>query len=262
MCEYVSVVATTKGPLQFYAAPGLNSHGDARAGWGMTKDSGAEVEWTGESYDYLSVRHEVPKTAKTIKQMIMDKFPNRSALLATITETRGLQGSVAFYKNGVRVFTLTDGGPNFQEVNDLLEKLPSFPWIKPNSQVFKEVLEQLVAGHLFNLGKHSANQNIFDGVTLKVIKTWEEYGAARDAARGAARGAAYGAAYDAACGAARGAAYDAACGAARGAARYAAYLISGLDNNPFASLIEIYALGCFPVGIVGEEFVVFIPPVI
>jgi hypothetical protein len=257
MCEYVSVVATTKGPLTFYASPGLNSHGDARAGWGLTEDSGAEVEWTGESYDYLSVRHEIPETAKTIKQMVMDKFPNRSALLATITETRGPQNSVAFYKNGIRVFTLTDGGPNFQEVNDLLEKLPSFPWMKPAQDLSEDILEQLVSEHLFNLGKRNSNPNAFDGVTLKIVRTWEGFDAARVAAYDAAYDAAYGAAY----GAARGAARDAARGAAFDAACGAAYLISGLADNPFPSLVEIYALGCVPVGIVNEEFVVFIPPV-
>ena len=286
MCEFVSVVATTKGPLKFYAAPGLNSHGNARAGWNLTKDCGAEVEWTSESYNYLSVRHEEPLVAKTIKQMIVDKFANRASLLATITETRGPSNDIAFYKNGVRIFTITDGGPNFEEVNELLKKLPKLLWAKPVNDLSEEVLGQLVAEHLFNLGKHNANCNVFDGVTLKVVNTWKECDAARGAARGAARDAAYGAAYDAAydaaCDAARGAAYDAAYGAARDAAygaaydaardaargaaydaaRGAAYLISGLENNPFSSLIEIYALGCVPVGIVDEEFVVFVPPIV
>ena len=232
MCEYVSVVATTEGPLKFYAAPGLNSHGDARDGWKLTKDKGAEVEWIGETHDYLSVRHEKPLVAKTIKQMIIDNFPNRSALLATITETRGPNNSVAFYKSGNRIITLADGGPNFEEVNKLFDELPGFPWAKPTSEVSEEILTQLVSEHLFNLGKYNKNPEIFDNITIKIVNTW--------AARGAAYDAAYGAAYDAACN--------------------AAYLISGLGNNPSSSLVEIYALGCFPVGIVDDEFVVFIPP--
>jgi hypothetical protein len=56
MCEFVSVVATADGPLQLYAAPGLNSHGQARAGWNIK--GGAEVEWTGENHDSLTVRYE------------------------------------------------------------------------------------------------------------------------------------------------------------------------------------------------------------
>lgn len=56
MCEFASVVATADGPLQLYAAPGLNSHGQARAGWNIK--GGAEVEWTGENHDSLTVRYE------------------------------------------------------------------------------------------------------------------------------------------------------------------------------------------------------------
>ena len=100
MCEYISVVATTEGPLNLYAAPGLNSHGDARAGWKIT--GGAEVEWVGESHDYLTVRHEDKKIAATIRQMLIDRYPNRSALLAEIIETRGIgaNGRQEFYRDG------------------------------------------------------------------------------------------------------------------------------------------------------------------
>ena len=90
MSEHVSLLVTTEGPLHFYGAPGLSSHGDARAGWGI--HGGAELEWTGETHDSLTVRED-----KVSRQMIVDRFPTRSALLATILETRGLDGKVMWY---------------------------------------------------------------------------------------------------------------------------------------------------------------------
>ena len=98
MSEFASVLATTDGPLQLYAAPGIDSHGNARAGWDI-KD-GAEVEWTGENHDSLTVRYADPAMAKTIRQMLIDRFPNRTAMLATIFETRGEGGYVMWYRNG------------------------------------------------------------------------------------------------------------------------------------------------------------------
>ena len=90
MSERVSLLVTTEGPLHFYGAPGLSSHGDARAGWGI--GGGAELEWTGETHDSLTVCGD-----KVSRQMIVDRFPTRSALLATILETRGLGGEVMWY---------------------------------------------------------------------------------------------------------------------------------------------------------------------
>ena len=87
MCEFASVVATIDGPLQIYASPGIKSHGDARAGWKIT--GGAEVEWTDEGYDSLLVRHEDNATAKTIRALLMERFPKRAAMIASITEVRG-----------------------------------------------------------------------------------------------------------------------------------------------------------------------------
>ena len=106
MCEYISVVATVDGPLQFYAAPDLDSHGNARAGWKIT--GGAEVEWVGESHAYLTVRYEDKEIAKTIRQMIVDKYPSRCAFIAEIIETRGECGRQAFYRDGK---LHRDGGP-------------------------------------------------------------------------------------------------------------------------------------------------------
>ena len=98
MSEFASVIATTEGPLHLYACPGINSHGDARAGWGI--QGGAEVEWTGEMHNSLIVRYEDPKMAKTIRAMICERFQSRTELLASITETRGVDGVVQLYRDG------------------------------------------------------------------------------------------------------------------------------------------------------------------
>jgi hypothetical protein len=98
MSEFASALATTDGPLHLYAAPGINSNGNARAGWGIK--GGAEVEWTGENHDSLTVRYADPAMAKTIKAMLIERFVNRTAMLATIFETRGEGGLVMWYRNG------------------------------------------------------------------------------------------------------------------------------------------------------------------
>jgi hypothetical protein len=289
MCQYVSVVATTKGPLDLYASPGLTSHGDARAGWKVT--GGAEVEWTGEAHDSLLVRHEDADTAKTIRAMLMERFPTRRALIESITETRAADGSVFRYHNGSLVFTEKEAGPQFEAVNELIAKLPTFPWCKPAPDLDDELLKQLVAEHLWNLETFTKTPGVFDGVTLKVISSESDLAAARaaawaaardaasDAARDAARAAAWAAAWDAARAAAwdaasdaawvaawaaawdaaRAAAWDAASDAARDAARAAAHMVADIPNNPWAPLVEIMALGCIPIGVVGDEFVVWKP---
>jgi hypothetical protein len=221
MCDYISFVVTTSGPLQIYAAPGLSSHGNARAGWNLT-DPGAEAEWTGEAHDSLTVRFEDKAIAKSIRQLLVDKYPNRTALLSTITETRGPQ-EAAFYKSGTRAFTLVEAGPNFEELNDLLQKLPAIPWFSPTSEVSEEILEQLVSEHLDSLSSYATDKTVFESTTLKIVTTKKEYFTALAAA----------------------------CDAA--------HLVSGLDNNPWASLVEIYALGCVPVGVVDGEFIVYVP---
>jgi hypothetical protein len=273
MCQYVSVVATTKGPLDLYASPGLTSHGDARAGWKVT--GGAEVEWTGEAHDSLLVRHEDADTAKTIRAMLMERFPTRRALIESITETRAADGSVFRYHNGSLVFTEKEAGPQFEAVNELIAKLPTFPWCKPAPDLDDELLKQLVAEHLWNLETFTKTPGVFDGVTLKVISSESDLAAARaaawaaardaasDAARAAASDAARAAASDAAWVAARDAAWDAAWAAAWDAAwvaaRAAAHMVADIPNNPWAPLVEIMALGCIPIGVVGDEFVVWKP---
>ena len=261
MCQYVSVVATTKGPLDLYASPGLTSHGDARAGWKVT--GGAEVEWTGEAHDSLLVRHEDADTAKTIRAMLMERFPTRRALIESITETRAADGSVFRYHNGSLVFTEKEAGPQFEAVNELIAKLPTFPWCKPAPDLDDELLKQLVAEHLWNLETFTKTPGVFDGVSLKVISSESDLAAARAAARAAAwdaaSDAAWVAAWAAAWDAARAAAWDAASDAARDAARAAAHMVADIPNNPWAPLVEIMALGCIPIGVVGDEFVVWKP---
>ena len=84
MSERISLVATTDGPLWFYAAPGLGSHGDAREGWNIK--GGAELEWTGEHHNSLTVRHEDADVASTIRAMVMAKYPDRTSFLGDVFE--------------------------------------------------------------------------------------------------------------------------------------------------------------------------------
>jgi heme oxygenase len=99
MCERVSFLATTDGPLQLYFPPGLSSHAAARAGWGRPRE-GAECEWTSENPEALVVRHEDSSVRSTVRQMILNRYSTRSALLATVTETRGPNGFVVQYVDG------------------------------------------------------------------------------------------------------------------------------------------------------------------
>jgi hypothetical protein len=75
----------------------LNSHGEARAGWGIK--GGAECEWTGEGPESLAVRFEDSKVRAVVKALILEKYPNRTALIHSITETRGDGGNRAWYKD-------------------------------------------------------------------------------------------------------------------------------------------------------------------
>ena len=98
MCEYVSFVASTEGSLEIYAAPDFDSHGAARAGWKIR--DGAECEWTGEGPESLAIRFEDSKDRAVVKALILEKYPNRTALIHSITETRGTNGTRFWYKDG------------------------------------------------------------------------------------------------------------------------------------------------------------------
>jgi hypothetical protein len=288
MCDFVSVIASTEGSLQLYASPGLKSHGDARVGWNIV--GGAEVEWTGEHHESLTVRHEDKDIKDTVLQMIKDKYPTRTDLINSITETRGLNNSKLYYKNGSVVYCKETHGPKYKEVEKLLQDLPNFPWFKPVEKLDKENIVALVQEHIHVLGKYGYTEK---DISVKFVYTWEEYYAASDAvsidaAGNAARNSARNAAWDASRNAAWDAAWDAASDVAWNAARNAvsidtvrnggrgavwdaiwavasdvawnaACLVADVDN-PLSSLVEIYRLGCAPIGIVGKEFVVCIPP--
>jgi hypothetical protein len=294
MCEYVSVIATTEGSLQLYASPGLKSHGDARVGWNIKE--GAEVEWTGEHHGTLTLRHHDSRTRKTVLQMIKDKYPTRTDLINSITETRGLNSSKLYYKNGSVVYCEETHGPKYKEIEQLLQDLPNFPWFKPVPNLDKENIVALVQEHITVLSKYGYTEK---DISVKFIHTWEEYYAAWNAASDASMDAAWDVARDVAWDAASAVAWDDSYNAARDAARNVASVVSieaarnaAIDaarnaawnvarnaasdaasavawnaaclvadvDNPFSFLVEIYRLGCVPVGIVGKEFVVFIPP--
>ena len=114
MSEYVSVIATTEGPLHIYAAPGLSSHGDARAGWKIV--GGAEVEWTGENHDSMTVRYEDDRMAVTIKAMLQERFATRAEMVATIFETRGPGGTSMWYPRNLKEFDEISARDKFPNV--------------------------------------------------------------------------------------------------------------------------------------------------
>ena len=99
MCDRISFLATTDGPLQLRFPPGLVSHSAARAGWNMPRD-GAEGEWTGDDPASLVIRHEDPQVRATVRAMILDRYPTRSALIEDIGETRGPDGFRVPYQHG------------------------------------------------------------------------------------------------------------------------------------------------------------------
>jgi hypothetical protein len=93
MCEYVSFLASDSGPtLQLYYSTGLNAHDNIREAYNIVQ-VGAECEWTGNSPDKLKVRHEDKDTAKLIKQMILDRYPNLKDMLQDIKSVRDMDGT-------------------------------------------------------------------------------------------------------------------------------------------------------------------------
>jgi hypothetical protein len=225
--------------------------------------------------------------------MIKDKYPTRTDLINSITETRGVGKSKLYYKNGKVVYKKETHGSKYKEVKKFIQDLHTFPWFKPVPNLDKEKIVALVQEHITVLGKYGYKKN---KISVKFVNTW---GAARDNDWNTAYNAAYNAAFVATYDAARSAMYyddcdvtwgtarsviyydgwDAAWGVAYNVARtaavyapwdaareaiwcadkYAACLVADVDN-PFSSYVEIYRLGCVPVGVVGKKFVVCIPP--
>jgi muconolactone delta-isomerase len=175
----------------------------------------------------------------------------------------------------MRRFTEREAGPNADQLNDLLAKLPTFPWLKPTPECCDELLAQLVAEHLHALGTYWADPDAFDGIVLKIVQTISDKEAAARVAGSVAWSSAQFAAREAAREAARynfrtiassdawSVAYDGVWAVSNisrsDAASDARHLVSGLPHNPWAPLVEIWALGACPLGIVDNEFVVYVP---
>ena len=157
-----------------------------------------------------------------------------------------------------------DYGPARDEIEVLIAMLPGIRWLEPRPDDIECQLAQLVADHCEALAHYSPS---FETVPLKILNVGDgdaARAAARDAAWNAARAAAWNAARDAAWAAARAAAWNAAWNAAwaaaRAATRDAAHLVGLPDApNPWRPLIEMWALGVWPIGMVDGEFLVAVP---
>ena len=165
-----------------------------------------------------------------------------------------------------------DYGPARDEIEALIASLPGLRWFDPGPGDIECQLGQLVADHCEALAHYAPG---FEVVPLRILSfvegdaaraaTWDAaWAAARDAAWAAARDAARAAARDAARAAARDAAWAAARDAARAAARAAAWdaaHLVGLPGapNPWRPLLEMWALGAWPIGMVDGEFLVAVP---
>lgn len=197
---------------------------------------------------------------------------------------------VGFYSQGVEAF------PNGKKLGEFLAELNNIRWFQPQSQLNREYLQKLSSQvhSRFNLPDlplkiieenwnaaretaRSAIRGIFLDETWGVVLD-EARGVARETARNLARRvvlkAARGAAWSMTRGVARSVVRSAAVDAALDASWGAEWIVvedlmpqRGYDKgNPFEPLMEIYELGCWPIGIVPdstgkEEIVVFIPPI-
>ncbi len=157
-------------------------------------------------------------------------------------------------------------GPQGDKVVALLEALAGFAWLKPSSAVTAEQLHPLVEEHLRRLARFHA---LVGSASVRVVQGWRSisdaawaaaWAAAWDAARAAARTAAWAAASAAARDAARDAAWAAARAAASGAQHLVVADIVGWPS-PWEPLLDLWRLGCWPIGVVRGEFVVYVPEV-
>jgi hypothetical protein len=123
---YLALLASTEGPLVFYGSPNLYDHASTREAWGIPTAC-AELGWDGgESHAYLFVRHQEPDTARTIKAMVIERFPDRSALVRSLGEVRtraGVSLSFPFDDAAAAVFATDPTHLSFEH----------YPWPLPAS---------------------------------------------------------------------------------------------------------------------------------
>jgi hypothetical protein len=172
-------------------------------------------------------------------------------------------------------------------LDSYIERIKAINWFKP-AGLERKTVDQKIKLTLEAFGVKAS-------IEYRILKTPEDWDAARGAARDAARDAAWDAARGAAWDAARDAAWDAAWGAARGAARDAAWdaardaardaawdaardaawgaadLLASLTPNGeyakkfpkgnFLQLVDIWEMGLYPVGVVDGKFICYVPDV-
>jgi hypothetical protein len=157
-----------------------------------------------------------------------------------------------------------------RKIEKIREEVKTIPWYKGTDE---KKAKRLIRSHLKLLVPFGFKLDFeIEIVTARAAARAAARDAARGAAWGAARDAAWAAARDAAGAAARDAAWDAAWdaagaaardaawGAARDAARDAAWeTVSDRmpQKNPFAPLCEVWKLGFWPIGFVGNKFKLF-----
>ena len=149
-------------------------------------------------------------------------------------------------------------GLNNAAVEAFLLGLNYLSWMHPTHQVTESELQPLVDAHLERLTRFDPTVG---PVPVRIMTTLTD-------ARSTTRDAAWNAAWAAAGNAARAAAWDAAGNAAWAAAWAAAFearylMVADLLDwpSPWEPLLDIWRLGCWPIGVVSGEFVVFVPDV-
>ena len=131
-----------------------------------------------------------------------------------------------------------------------IERIKKIKWFQPQSKIDAKDIENKVKFALDCFGLKAE-------LEWRKLETAKDWGAARDASWDAARDAAWDAAWAAA--------GDAAGDAARGAENV---LVEDLEdfknkypNGTFINLIPLWELGLYPIGVISEKFVIYVPPI-